>query len=152
MILSSAVKAYEIENLGDGLHRFIDDRHRSVFLITPEGALVTDPLNQKAATWLNDQIKKRFNVPIKYVVYSHNHSDHIYGAEVFQSPNTTFVAQRLAAQDIIITQAKTVTPDVVFDDELTLTLSDSTAKLQYHGTNDGRGSVSMLFENKKHYL
>ncbi|MEI8641833.1 hypothetical protein P4S68_14845 [Pseudoalteromonas sp. Hal099] len=28
-------QSYEIEDLGDGLHRFIDDRHRSVFLITP---------------------------------------------------------------------------------------------------------------------
>ena len=55
---------YEIEDLADGLCRFIDDKHRSVFLIPPQAAIVTDPLNKKAATWLNEQIKTRFNVRV----------------------------------------------------------------------------------------
>ena len=149
LIIGFSTQALEIEDLGDGLYRFIDDRHRSVFLITPQGAIVTDPLNKKAATWLNEQIKSRFNVPVKYVIYSHNHSDHIYGAEVFKSPQTTFVAHKLSAQDIKNTQMKTVTPDLTFDDELVLTLGDSNVKLNYHGPNDGRGSISMLFEKQK---
>jgi len=149
LIIGFSTQALEIEDLGDGLYRFIDDRHRSVFLITPQGAIVTDPLNKKAAIWLNEQIKSRFNVPVKYVIYSHNHSDHIYGAEVFKSPQTTFVAHKLSAQDIKNTQMKTVTPDLTFDDELVLTLGDSNVKLNYHGPNDGRGSISMLFEKQK---
>jgi glyoxylase-like metal-dependent hydrolase (beta-lactamase superfamily II) len=149
LIVGFTAQALEIEELGDGLYRFIDDRHRSVFLITPQGAIVTDPLNKKAATWLNEEIKTRFNVPVKYVIYSHNHSDHIYGAEVFKSPHTTFVAHKLSAQDIKNTKMKTVTPDLIFDDELILTLGDSSVKLNYHGPNDGRGSISMLFEKQK---
>lgn len=149
LIVGFTIQALEIEELGDGLYRFIDDRHRSVFLITPQGAIVTDPLNKKAATWLNEQIKTRFNVPVKYVIYSHNHSDHIYGAEVFKSPHTIFVAHRLSAQDIKNTKMKTVSPDLIFDNELTLTLGDSNVKLNYHGPNDGRGSISMLFEKQK---
>ncbi|PLT24542.1 MBL fold metallo-hydrolase [Pseudoalteromonas sp. MelDa3] len=149
LLIGFMAQSYEIEDLGDGLHRFIDDRHRSVFLITPEGAVVTDPLNKKAATWLNNQIKTRFNVPVKYVIYSHNHSDHIYGAEVFKSPHTTFVAHKLTAQDIKNTQMNTVMPTLTFDDELTLNLGGSSVKLNYHGPNDGRGSVSILFEKQK---
>jgi glyoxylase-like metal-dependent hydrolase (beta-lactamase superfamily II) len=149
LIVGFTAQALEIEELGSGLYRFIDDRHRSVFLITPQGAIVTDPLNKKAATWLNEQIKTRFNVPVKYVIYSHNHSDHIYGAEVFKSPHTTFVAHKLSAQDIKNTKMKTVTPDLVFDDELILTLGGSSVKLNYHGPNDGRGSISMLFEKQQ---
>lgn len=149
LFIGFMAQSYEIEDLGDGLHRFIDDRHRSVFLITPQGAIVTDPLNKKAATWLNEQIKTRFNVPVKYVVYSHNHSDHIYGAEVFKSPHTTFVAHKLTAQDIKNTHMITVMPTLTFDGELTLNLGGSTVKLNYHGPNDGRGSVSMLFKKQK---
>ncbi len=44
---------------------------------------------------------------------------------------------------------KTVTPSLTFDDELLLTLGDSSVKLNYHGPNDGRGSVSILFEKQK---
>lgn len=44
---------------------------------------------------------------------------------------------------------KAVTPSLTFDNELLLTLGDSTVKLNYHGPNDGRGSVSILFEKQK---
>ena len=40
-------------------------------------------------------------------------------------------------------------PNLTFDDELILTIGGSTLKLNYHGPNDGRGSVSMLFEKQK---
>ncbi|MDO7084802.1 hypothetical protein WNY51_00410 [Pseudocolwellia sp. AS88] len=61
LIIGFSAQALEIEDLGDGLYRFIDDRHRSVFLITPQGAIVTNPLNKKAATWLQQQINTRFS-------------------------------------------------------------------------------------------
>ena len=141
--------SYEIETLDGDLYRFIDDRHRSVFMITKQGALITDPMNTAAATWLKAQINERFNVPIKYVVYSHNHSDHIYGAEVFDDPQTIFVAHKLAAQDIYNTKANTVAPDITFENQMLLNLGSKTVRLTYHGPNDGRGSISMLFEQQK---
>ncbi|QQK64020.1 MBL fold metallo-hydrolase [Cobetia sp. cqz5-12] len=144
---SLQAQAYEIEPLGEGLYRFIDDRHRSVFMITDQGALVTDPMNHAAASWLNNEIKQRFDTPVRYVVYSHNHSDHIYGGEVFDTSETTFIAHRLAAQDIANTRAKAVPPDLVFDDEMTLRLGGKEVQLRYHGPNDGRGSISMYFKD-----
>lgn len=57
LTFSNFASSYEIETLEGGLYRFIDDRHRSVFMITKQGALITDPLNTAAATWLKAQIK-----------------------------------------------------------------------------------------------
>ncbi len=141
--------AYRIEPLRGGLYRFVDDRHRSVFMITDEGAVVTDPLNASAATWLAREIHTRFKVPVKYVIYSHNHSDHIYGAEAFDEPGTVFVAHELVKQDITLTGTETVAPQRVFRDELKLTLGGKTVELRYHGPNDGRGSISMLFTDQR---
>lgn len=140
---------YRIENVKGDVYRFIDDRHRSLFLVTDEGILITDPLNESAATWLKAELKKRFDVPVRYVVYSHNHSDHIYGAEVFDSSETTFVAHRLAKQDIQNTGANTVVPDMTFDNSMDISLGEHTVELRYHGPNDGRGSISMLFQPEK---
>ncbi len=140
---------YSIEQIKGDLYRFIDDRHRSVFLVKEEGILLVDTLNRPAAEWLKAELKARFDKPVKYVVFSHNHSDHIYGAEVFDEPGTTFVAHRLARQDIRMTRAKTVVPDLVFDDQLNLTLGDSEVQLRYHGPNDGRGSISVLFPREQ---
>lgn len=148
---SSLVSAneYKIEKIKGDIYRFVDDRHRSVFLVTNEGIILTDPLNTRAANWLKSELKKRFNVPVKYVVFSHNHSDHIYGAKVFDDPETIFVAHELAAQDIRITKANTVVPDVTFKDDMVISLGGHTVELRYHGPNDGRGSISMLFQPEK---
>ena len=150
--LSSSITTaneYRIENVKGNVYRFVDDRHRSVFLVTDKGILLTDPLNISAAKWLKKELSKRFNVPLKYVVYSHNHSDHIYGAEIFSSVQPTVIAHELASQDIHITQTKAVLPDITFKEEMTVKLGGHSVELRYHGPNDGRGSISMLFQPEK---
>lgn len=148
--LTSFSHAYTLEKVKGDVYRFIDDRHRSVVLVTSEGILVTDPMNHKSAEWLKQTLHKRFgDLPIKYVVFSHNHSDHIYGASVFESQTTRFVAHDLAKQDIIVTRANTVTPDISFSQRMDIALGDHIVELRYHGPNDGRGSISMLFKKEK---
>ena len=68
---------YRIENIKGNVYRFVDDRHRSLFVVTKSGILLVDPLNAPAAEWLSAELEKRFQQPVRYVVYSHNHSDHI---------------------------------------------------------------------------
>ncbi len=148
-LLTPATWAYEIEQVTDKLYRFIDDRHRSVFLVTHEGIILTDPLNPKAARWLKQALAKRFDKPVKYVIYSHNHSDHIYGGEVFDQPGVTFIAHELVKQDIQITRAKTRLPDTTFTDQMNIQLGNARVELRYHGPNDGRGSISMLFPEER---
>jgi len=57
--------------------------HSGFVLITKEGALVIDPAMTCTATWLRDEIKHRFNVSVRYVIYTHAHADHISGGQVF---------------------------------------------------------------------
>ncbi len=142
----AAAADYRIEQISGNVYRFIDDRHRSVFAVTEQGIIATDPLNTDAAKWLQAELQQRFKQPVRYVIYSHNHSDHIYGTQAFTSPALNVVAHRLAAQDIEWTQAATTAPNVTFEDELTIRLDDTTVELRYHGPNDGRGSISMLFK------
>ena len=136
---------YRIEKVSGNVYRFIDDRHRSVFAVTEAGIIATDPMNEAAAEWLKKELEMRFDKPVRYVIYSHNHSDHVYGARVFEAPGVDVIAHELARQDLIRTRAATVTPNLTFDDEMTVTLGETTVQLRYHGPNDGRGSISMHF-------
>jgi len=140
---------YVIEKVKGDVYRFTDARHHALFLVDEEGILLTDPLNENAALWLDNELEKRFNRPIRYVVFSHNHSDHIYGAGVFKKPGTVFVAHELAKQDIESTRADTIVPEIAFRDEMTVVLGDHTVELRYHGPNDGRGSISILIRPEK---
>lgn len=145
LLQMSAVYGYQIEKITDKLYRFVDDRHRSVFLVTREGILVVDSLNPRAATHLKSALQKQFALPVRYLVYSHNHSDHIYGAAELVSPSTQIIAHSLAAQDIALTGANTLYPHLRFNDSLSISLGDEDIVLRYHGPNDGRGSISVQF-------
>jgi len=74
----------EITKIKDEVYRFRNNNHYSVFAVTPAGIIATDPINAAAASWLKEEMKKRWpDKPIKLVVYSHDHSDHISGGEVW---------------------------------------------------------------------
>jgi glyoxylase-like metal-dependent hydrolase (beta-lactamase superfamily II) len=92
-VILSKLKAICIATTGAGLAV-----HSGFVLITKEGALVIDPAMTCTATWLRDEIKKRFNVPVKYVVYTHAHADHISGGQVFQQDGAIVVANQRAVE------------------------------------------------------
>ena len=72
-----------IENVTGDLYRARDNNHFSAVLVTPEGIIVSDPINREFATWLKDELTTRFNQPVRYVLYSHSDFDHASGGEVF---------------------------------------------------------------------
>jgi glyoxylase-like metal-dependent hydrolase (beta-lactamase superfamily II) len=136
---------HEIKHLKDGVYLFREDGHNAVFMVTEEGIVMTDPLNRGAATWLKKEIKERFGKPIRYVIYSHNHSDHIYGGDVYDDDGVVFVGHREAKEDLVLTSADTAIPDMTFTEKMTVELGGKKVILRYHGPNDGRGSISMMF-------
>jgi glyoxylase-like metal-dependent hydrolase (beta-lactamase superfamily II) len=137
---------YAIEKVKDNVYRFTAGHHHSVFMVTDEGLFLTDPISEAAATHLKAELGKRFDVPIRYLAYSHNHVDHVLGGEVFAGKGVTVVAHRYAAEDLEWTRAPTALPDLTFREALTIELGGSRVELRYHGPNNGRGSVSMRFE------
>lgn len=142
----SQAQNYQIEQIRGNVYRFTAGNYRSVFMETDEGIVVSDPISKEAATWLKQELAERFNKPIRYVVYSHNHPDHVYGGEVFDGEGVQFISHQLAREDLVHTKAKTRIPNLVFEDEMVLYVGDSLVRLRYHGRNNGRGSISMLFE------
>jgi glyoxylase-like metal-dependent hydrolase (beta-lactamase superfamily II) len=76
-------KGQEIGNLtGDVYYARMDD-YLSVFMVTPDGIVLVEPIGTEFATWLKGELATRFKVPVKYVIYSHHHWDHGSGAAVY---------------------------------------------------------------------
>jgi glyoxylase-like metal-dependent hydrolase (beta-lactamase superfamily II) len=76
-------KGREIGRLtGDVYYARMDD-YLSVFLVTPEGVVLVEPIGSEFATWLKGEIAQRFKVPVRYVIYSHSHWDHSSGGAVY---------------------------------------------------------------------
>ena len=72
-----------ILNVTGDLYRGQDNAHFTVFLVTPDGIILSDPINTGFATWLKSELDSRFDVPVRYVLYSHSDGDHASGGAVF---------------------------------------------------------------------
>jgi glyoxylase-like metal-dependent hydrolase (beta-lactamase superfamily II) len=152
IVIGSAVAAQaqnapkrEISQIAGDLYRFKNNFHYSVFLVTPDGVIVTDPINADAAKWLKAEIAIRFGKPIRYVVYSHDHRDHIAGGEVFAADGAIVVAHEKAKQVIIGEKRPTAVPDITFKKQMTLELGGKTVELKYLGKNHSDNMIVMRF-------
>jgi glyoxylase-like metal-dependent hydrolase (beta-lactamase superfamily II) len=133
-----------ITKIAGELYRFQNNFHYSVFLVTPAGIIVTDPIDADAAAWLKAELAKRFNVPIRYLIYSHDHRDHIAGGAVF-ADTATVVAHENAKAVIIGEKRPTAVPNLTFSDKMAIELGGKTVELSYVGRNHSDNSVVMHF-------
>jgi glyoxylase-like metal-dependent hydrolase (beta-lactamase superfamily II) len=139
----------EITQIAGDLYRFQNNFHVSVFLVTPQGVIATDPIDAEAAAWLKNEIRTRFNQSIKYVIYSHDHADHISGGEVFKEDGAIVVAHRNAKAAIVGENRPTAVPDITFSDELTIELGGKTVDLIFPGRSHSDNLIVMLFPEER---
>ncbi len=72
-----------IVHVGGDLYRAHNNAHNTVFLVTSEGIIVSDPINRDFAEWLQRELASMYDVPVRVVAYSHHHWDHASGGVVF---------------------------------------------------------------------
>jgi glyoxylase-like metal-dependent hydrolase (beta-lactamase superfamily II) len=77
-------QAREIIKVTDDLYRTRNGLWYGFFMVTPEGIVLADPISADFAKWVKSELDMRFpGLPVRYVIYSHSHWDHIEGAAVF---------------------------------------------------------------------
>jgi glyoxylase-like metal-dependent hydrolase (beta-lactamase superfamily II) len=82
-----------IVNITGQLYRAQNDNHYTVFLVTPDGIIMSDPINRDFSRWLKGEIASRFKVPVRYVLYTHKDWDHASGGVVW-ADTAEFVGHR----------------------------------------------------------
>jgi glyoxylase-like metal-dependent hydrolase (beta-lactamase superfamily II) len=91
-----APDAYMVQGvsaLGSGANRnFISN---AAFVVTRDGVLVVDALGSPVlANELLAQIRRITAAPVRYVVVTHYHADHIYGLQAFKNAGATIIAHK----------------------------------------------------------
>jgi glyoxylase-like metal-dependent hydrolase (beta-lactamase superfamily II) len=127
--------------------------HQAMFVVTSEGVIATDPISyvkRDASETYLAEIKKVTDKPVKYLVYSHHHFDHIAGGKPFKDAGATIVAhQRVKERLAPIKDPFTVLPDETFTGQRILTLGDTTLELNYVGRNHSDTSLVMRLPKEK---
>src|SRR6201997_2804046 len=122
----------------DNVYIFRYGGHQSMFVVTSQGVIATDPISYlRPAKPYIDAIKAVTDKPIKYVIYSHHHYDHIAGGKPFKELGATFVAHKRAKERFLeLKKQNALLPDVVMPDEVvdgkkTIKLGGTTLELIY---------------------
>jgi glyoxylase-like metal-dependent hydrolase (beta-lactamase superfamily II) len=137
----------------DNVYVFRYGGHLSMFVVTPKGVIVTDPIGlgrPQAVTTYIDEIKKVTNQPVKYVIYSHHHFDHIAGGKPFKDLGATFVAHKKAKERLLeLKRNEVVIPDQTVDKKRTITLGGTTLELIHVGRNHSDNTLVMRLPKEK---
>jgi glyoxylase-like metal-dependent hydrolase (beta-lactamase superfamily II) len=135
----------------DNVYIFRYGGHQSMFVVTPAGVIATDPISlRRPAKPYIDAIQAVTKAPIKYVIYSHSHFDHIAGGKPFKDLGAVFVAQRNAKNRILaLKRPDVVVPDQVVDDKRVIKLGGTTLELLYLGKNHSDNTLVMRLPKEK---
>ena len=142
----------------DNVYIFRYMGHQSMFIVTPKGVIATDPIARyrpQAATTYLDEIKKVTNQPVKYLIYSHAHWDHIAGAKPFKDAGARIIAHKnlkthfemLKKQGNLLDSV--LMPDETVDQKKTISLGGTTLELNYVGRNHSDSSLVMRLPKEK---
>jgi glyoxylase-like metal-dependent hydrolase (beta-lactamase superfamily II) len=149
---SSTIKVDGTENV----YIFRYGGHQAMFVVTPDGVIATDPISYlRPAQPYVEAIKAVTDQPVKYVIYSHHHYDHIAGGQPFKDLGATFIAHRRAKERLLELRAQNalrsdvVMPDEVVDDSKTITLGGTALELIYLGRNHSDNSLVMRLPKEK---
>jgi glyoxylase-like metal-dependent hydrolase (beta-lactamase superfamily II) len=137
----------------DNVYIFRYQNHQAMFVVTPAGVIATDPISYgrpQAAKAYVEEIQKVTKAPIKYLVYSHHHYDHIAGGKPFKDAGAKIVAHKRAKERLAALKGlDVVIPDEVVTGKRTIKLGGTTVELIDTGKNHSDSSLVMFLPKEK---
>ena len=137
----------------DNVYIFGYRGYLSMFIVTPQGVIATDPsglFKPDAVKTYISEIQKITSAPIKYVIYSHHHFDHAAGGQPFKELGARFIAHKNAKARIEqVKFSDVVVPDETVDRRRTINLGGTTLVLEYVGRNHSDNLLVMRLPKEK---
>jgi len=141
---------YALKEVGGGVYVMSDNGWQSAFLVTDDGVIVFDapetfgPKIPSAVAGVTSQ-------PIKYLVYSHIHRDHIGGAAALRSIKGLKIVACQGVSDFLNAQKdpNRPVPDETFVSEKTIKLGGKTVELTRHFYHSNEGDLFIYVPEAK---
>jgi glyoxylase-like metal-dependent hydrolase (beta-lactamase superfamily II) len=137
----------------DNVYIFRNGNHQAMFIVTKDGVIATDPVAYGRPTGGQsyvDEIRKVTDKPIKYLIYSHHHYDHIAGGKAFKDAGARIIAHKNVKTHLApLGDPNTVLPDESFDGKKTIKLGGTTLELIYLGLNHSDSNIVMRLPKEK---
>jgi len=146
------IEARKVEGT-DNVYTFRNQNSQAMFIVTNDGVIATDPVGYGRPTGGAQylaEIRKVTNQPIRYMIYSHHHFDHIAGGRAFKEAGARVVAHRRATERLkVLNDPNTVLPDESVDRNRTITLGGTSLELTYIGPNHSDSTLVMRLPKER---
>ena len=147
--LPAVAQQTSVTQLTPDVYHFRYGFHSNIFIVTDEGVIATDPLSPAAAKACLAEIRKITDKPVRYVIYSHDHTDHIAGGDVYKD-EARFVAHRNALAPIKARGIdEIIIPDLLVDDRYTLKLGGKEVQLVHLGRIESASGLAIYIPADK---
>lgn len=156
--------SYYVPGLSGAATEFEGFISNAGFVITSEGVVVFDALGTPSlANAMLEEIKRLTDKPIKLVISSHYHADHIYGLQVFkeqgakiwapkgainylesENAENLLDARRTALFPWVSDDTYLVRPDKIIDKDIEFSMGEHHFLISYFGSVHSDGDMSLL--------
>ncbi len=143
----------ETVKIADGIYSYGDPAtdYYSMFVVTGEGVVAFESVSTPHAKGLMEAIRGVTDLPIKYLLHSHNHWDHASGGQVFEDAGATTMAHIEAYRwmEANTGQDMAVPMESWSGDRKDIVLGDTTIELHYLGMNHGLGMTVFVLPRQR---
>jgi glyoxylase-like metal-dependent hydrolase (beta-lactamase superfamily II) len=123
-----------IEQISDHVYRWGSDNQYGAFILTDEGIIVIDGhyCDSGTAQWFKSELDSRYDVPVRYVILSHDHQDHNCHTGIF-SDTAVGIGHANIIPHLVGEHRNSIIPSITFEEEMDLRLGDVNLRLLYFG-------------------
>jgi len=131
---------------GDGL---IHESGDVALRVTPAGLIVVDDKFPDQATEVLAQVKKVSPLPVRYVLNSHHHADHVSGNATVRSALGVDIIGHRNIRENFLRLKQAGEPTITFDDQTSIFLGGVEVRLLWLGRGHTNGDTVIYFPDLK---
>ena len=141
---------YAVKNVGGGVYVMSDNGWQSAFLVTEDGVIVLDAPSSYGKS-IPAEIAKVTDKPIRMLIYSHAHKDHIGGSAAFKDVKDLQIVALDTVSDFLKEKQdpNRLIPNVTFSSAKTISLGGQTIELTLHGYHSNQGDLFIYIPQAK---
>lgn len=139
-----------IVQVSPSVYRWGSDGQYGAYIVGSEAIAVVDGHYCPSGTvqWLKEELAKRHDVPVKYMILSHDHPDHVCNSQVFDDTAVTIGHKNILAHIIRENRPSSV-PDITFEESMDLMLGGITVNLIFLGPTHSDNLIQVHVPDEK---
>jgi len=139
-----------ITQVSDSVYRWGSDGQYGAYIVGTDAIAVVDGHYCQSGTvhWLKEELAKRHDVPVKYMILSHDHPDHICNSQVFDDTAVT-IGHKNILPHIIRENRPSSVPDITFEESMDVMLGGVTVNLLFLGPTHSDNLIQVHVPEEK---